>query len=196
MLFQHSHCHPSQRVADWRRMGSHPAAMSLTEKEQHRGHLRVSMRPGRLVRQDHAARNSAGVGPLHEVRGPGPQGVLGAHVQVRVTKRVDGCEGSRRQEPLRTGCRQLAAFIRRLQSNDRADPQAARPAPAVTPEPSPLRSFGSISGRGAQGRQPPAPGNAVQRSAQRAATQPRKERVSVNQHAMCRPFAMCHATNE
>lgn len=122
----------------WRRSGSPPNATSLTEKEQRGGHLRVSMRPGRLVRQDHAARNSAGFGLLYPVREPGPQSDFGADVQVRITARVDRCDRSRGQEPLRTGSRQLAAFQRRPQSNAHADSQAARPASAMRPR-SPFR---------------------------------------------------------
>jgi len=53
---------------------------------------------------------SAGVGPLYEVREPGPKSVLRADVQVRIAERVDRCDGSRGQEPLRTGSRQIAAF--------------------------------------------------------------------------------------
>ena len=174
MPSQHSPCRQSQRVADLASNGIAPATTSLTEKEFSGGHLRVSMRPGRLVRQDSAARYGAAGSPLFEVREPSEASVLGADVQVRVTNCVDYRNGSRGQEPLRAGSRFLAAFNRRTQANHPADPHAAWPAKAMTPRPDIAVAIVRIDLQAVHFRTVKAKLGGRQRNS-------RKERLSVNQ---------------
>jgi hypothetical protein len=66
------------------------------------------------------------------VRQPGETDFLGTHAQNRETNCLDGCDRSRREEPLRTGSGQLAAFKRCAQADARAHAGLARLAKAMT----------------------------------------------------------------
>ena len=67
------------------------------------------------------------------VRRGGAANPLAADDPIRVTNRVDRCDGSRAKEPVRARRGHLAALINeRTQANDPADSQATRPAQAMT----------------------------------------------------------------